>query len=69
MESIVGIWNYLITNVANAILMTILFAFLFWSLNKLTPKVDFQEQLKNGNLAVALLLVGFAIAFAMVLRA
>ena len=68
MQALTGITNYLITNVANAVLMTVLFAFFFWSLNRLTPTVDFQGELKKGNIAVAVLLVGLAIAFALVLR-
>ncbi len=64
----IGIFNYVLTNAFNALVMFYLFGLFFWSFNKLTYKVDFQEELKKGNMAVAVLIVGMAIAFAIVLK-
>ena len=66
--NLIGIFNYVLTNAFNALVMFYLFGLFFWAFNKLTPNVDFQEELKKGNMAVAILIVGMAIAFAIVLK-
>ena len=71
MGNLTGIANYLVTNVANAILMALLFTGFLWTLNELTPDLPFQKILRTNSyasIALAILIGLLAIAFAMVLR-
>jgi len=62
-----GLWMYILTNLANGLLMVLILFGALWVGNRAT-RMDFWDELTKGNMAVAVMIGAFAVALALVLR-
>ena len=59
--------QYLMANGFNALITLTLFGLVLILFNWITPKIDFFQELKDRNYAVALVLIAFVLAIGMAL--
>ena len=60
-------WQIIAINFLYAILGVLLMYFSYRLIDVLTPQVDFPEELKRGNIAVAIFIAALFIAIAMII--
>ena len=60
-------WSIVGLNFLYAALGVVLMFLSYWVLDILTPKVDFPEELKKGNIAVGLVVAAIFVAIAIVI--
>ena len=58
------IMNYVLADLSHALVLVLVVAICFHFVNRLTPRVDFQHELREGNIAVSVFLGLLAIALA-----
>lgn len=60
-------WRIIALNFAYAILGVVLMYFAYKVIDWLTPQVDFPEELKKGNIAVAIFIAAIFVSIAIVI--
>ena len=60
-------WTIILLNFVYAALGVILMYISYKVFDKLSPKIDFQDELKKGNIAVAIFIAALFIAIAMII--
>jgi putative membrane protein len=60
-------WSIIATNFAYAALGVVLMFLSYRLIDRLTPEVDFPEELRKGNVAVAIFVAAIFIAIAMII--
>ena len=60
-------WTIILLNFVYATLGVILMYVSYKVFDKLSPKIDFEEELKKGNIAVAIFIAALFIAIAMII--
>lgn len=59
-------WSIIALNFLYAVLGVLLMFLSYRAIDKLTPQVDFPEELRKGNIAVAIVIAAIFIAIAMI---
>jgi putative membrane protein len=60
-------WTIILLNFVYAALGVVLMYISYKVFDKLSPKIDFQDELKKGNIAVAIFIAALFIAIAMII--
>ena len=60
-------WTIILLNFVYAALGVILMYVSYKVFDKLSPKIDFEEELKKGNIAVAIFIAALFVAIAMII--
>lgn len=60
-------WSIIAINFLYAALGVVLMFVSYWVIDKLTPQVSFPEELKRGNVAVAIFIAAIFISIAMII--
>ena len=59
-------WSIIALNFVYAVLGVLLMYVSYRAIDKLTPQVDFPEELRKGNIAVAIVIAAIFLAIAMI---
>ena len=59
-------WSIIALNFLYAVLGVVLMYVSYRAIDKLTPQVDFPEELRKGNIAVAIVIAAIFLAIAMI---